>query len=64
LFRQGSSPVRSDADGLAKIVVSGFRTGGLRTGWVLTAADESIYGYDADGVWLSVGHAGMVTTLT
>jgi len=49
---------------LAKIVVSGFRTGGLRTGWVLTAADESIYGYDADGVWLSVGHAGMVTTLT
>jgi RHS repeat-associated protein len=39
-------------------------SGGVRTGWVFTAADDAIYRYDANGVWLSIERDGLVTTLT
>lgn len=39
-------------------------SGGTRTGWIFTAADDAVYHYDADGVWLSVERQGLVTTLT
>lgn len=39
-------------------------SGGVRTGWTFTAADDAIYRYDANGVWQSVERHGLVTTLT
>ncbi|HVJ62286.1 MAG TPA: hypothetical protein VM555_06185, partial [Tahibacter sp.] len=46
-------------ESLQEIVV-----GGTRTGWVFTAANDSIYRYDANGTWLSLEEGGLVTTLT
>ncbi|MGN6520515.1 MAG: RHS repeat domain-containing protein [Dokdonella sp.] len=39
-------------------------SGGVRTGWTYTAADNSIYRYDAAGRWLSLEQHGLVSTLT
>lgn len=39
-------------------------SGGVRTGWTFTAADDAIYRYDANGVWLSIERQGLVTTLS
>ncbi len=38
-------------------------SGGIRTGWAYTAADDSIYRFDADGKWLLLERAGQTTTL-
>ena len=51
---------RSDKpDRLEEIVVAG-----VRSGWEFTSADNSIYRYDANGVWLSLEQGGLITTLT
>lgn len=38
-------------------------SGGARTGWIFKADDDSLYNYDASGVWRSLDEHGLVTTL-
>lgn len=56
----GSWVGRQDKPGTLQETTSG----GVRTGWVFTAADDAIYRYGATGVWQSVERDGLVTTLT
>ena len=59
-LNSGSWTGRLDKPDTLQEIVSG----GIRTGWMFTAADDAIYRYDANGVWLSVERHGLVTTLT
>ncbi|MBA8889705.1 RHS repeat-associated protein [Dokdonella fugitiva] len=39
-------------------------SGGVRTGWLFKASDDSIYHYDANGVWTSLEQHGLITSLS
>jgi RHS repeat-associated protein len=39
-------------------------TGGVRSGWVYTTSDDSVYKFDANGRWLSLDQHGRLTALS